>query len=157
MNTETFSTRLGAQILMEWLGQHAPQVLRSARHFAEPTAFHAYFRTLTGTSKEHFDSHGHACLFYLEALKRNGWEGKVEPVKSLGALLREKLKAMDGYEITGTDPDAAMIARDGEPRIKHLVPTDAPLFAKTTAHPPLAGLTRVAWASHLMGAASLIR
>jgi hypothetical protein len=60
----------GAAELMQWLGENWPHILKSARSYSSPTDFHQYMRGVSGVTTEYFDSHGHACLAYLDAMRR---------------------------------------------------------------------------------------
>jgi hypothetical protein len=62
--------KTGAADLMQWLGENWPHILKSARSYSSPTDFHQYMRGVSGVTTEYFDSHGHACLAYLDAMRR---------------------------------------------------------------------------------------
>lgn len=88
--------RNGAATLMQWLGENMPHMQQSARSFSSLSDFHLYMRTVSGVSTEYFDSHGHACLAYLEAMKgRYGTRGvpvETKPAATLGDQLRKVLE-----------------------------------------------------------------
>lgn len=58
---------MSAAALMDWLGQHMPQVQKEARSFPGYGGFHEYMQELTGVNG--CDSHDAMCAAYLAALQ----------------------------------------------------------------------------------------
>jgi hypothetical protein len=87
----------GAAELIQWLGENYPHILKLARSFSSSTDFHQYMRGVSGVTTEYFDSHGHACLAYLDAMRRmyapvpRGVPVEDKPAENLGELLRRAL------------------------------------------------------------------
>lgn len=58
---------MSAAALMDWLGQHMPQVQKEARSFPGYSGFHEYMQLLTGVNG--CDGHDAMCAAYLAALQ----------------------------------------------------------------------------------------
>lgn len=60
----------GAAALMQWLGEHKPEVQRTARALSSLTFFYAYMGELSGARFSHSpNSHDEYCEVYLAAFK----------------------------------------------------------------------------------------
>lgn len=62
---------MSAASLMTWLGEHMPEVQKTARSMCSSMAFHAYMLSLTGIPDDSlpWDTHDDRCARYLAALR----------------------------------------------------------------------------------------
>lgn len=58
---------MSATALMDWLGEHMPEVRAKARTILSYTEFHSYMQALTGVNG--CDGHDAMCAAYLQALQ----------------------------------------------------------------------------------------